>query len=281
MLALAVTLALVAGSVLFLRHARAHSRAPETTHRAANLATPPLLKALSGVIESVAGEYSRFRERVALDAFVRSGQPLYCGGSKGRYVALTFDDGPGAYSELALRILRREHVKATFFLVGWKAASRSELAIQESETHVLGSHSWSHVSLPPLSTKGIERQIVRSERAIARATGERVRLFRPPYGDHDLRVDRIARREGLLEVLWSIDSRDSQGANWRQVGRNVLRDVRPGSIILLHDNRGQALRALRYIILPGLARRGYVPVTVPELLVLDPPPTDGPRDRCG
>jgi peptidoglycan/xylan/chitin deacetylase (PgdA/CDA1 family) len=107
-----------------------------------------------------------------------------------------------------------------------------------------------------------------------------VRLFRPPYGARNARVDRISRRLGMIEVLWSIDSGDSMGNNWRQIGREVLRNIRPGSVVLLHDNRGQTIRALRRLILPGIKKRGLIPVTVPELLMLDPPPLNDYSDRC-
>ena len=84
----------------------------------------------------------------------------------------------------------------------------------------------------------------------------------------------------MIEVLWSIDSGDSQGKNWRQIGREVLRNIQPGSIVLLHENRGQTIRALHRLILPGLEERGLTLVTVPELLMLDPPPLYGSSDRC-
>jgi len=68
-------------------------------------------------------------------------------------------------------------------------------------------------------------------------------FFRPPYGAHDAKIDAIARRLGLLEILWSIDSRDSEGADPAQIAAAV-ESARPGSIILLHENRGQTLKGL-------------------------------------
>src|SRR5205807_5546281 len=90
------------------------------------------------------------------------------------------------------------------------------------------------------------------------------------YGARDALVDRIARRLGLLEIMWTVDSADSLGADWRQIIRNVEAGLRPGSIILMHENHGQTLRALP-TLLAALHRRHLRSVTVPELLASDPP----------
>jgi peptidoglycan/xylan/chitin deacetylase (PgdA/CDA1 family) len=220
-------------------------------------------------------------ERAALDRFAARDQPLYCGGSSGRYVALTFDDGPGAYTRLALKILRKYHVRATFFLVGHNVPSRqSSVRAELRDYSALGDHTWSHKSLVELTRRQISHQIVWTNEAIKKATGAETRLFRPPYGAHNARVDSVVHRLGMIEVLWNIDSGDSQGNDWRQIGREVLSNVRPGSIVLMHENRGQTIRALHRLILPGLAKRGLIPVTIPELLMVDPPPLHVSSDRC-
>ncbi len=230
---------------------------------------------LAGAIDKA----THLGESATLDRFAKRGKPIYCGGSHGRYVALTFDDGPGAYTQLALAILRARHVRASFFLIGHNVPSRQGLARQElGDFAALGVHAWVHKALDQLGQKKIRNQIVRTRDAIKRATGATARIFRPPYGARNARVDRVTRRLGIVEVLWSIDSGDSQGKNWRQIGREVLRNIRPGSIVLLHDNRGQTIRALNRLILPAIKKRGLIPVTIPELLMLDPPV--GPSSRC-
>ncbi|MGD0273768.1 MAG: polysaccharide deacetylase family protein [Gaiellaceae bacterium] len=248
---------------------------------AARATLPTGLRPLAARLGRVVEGRSRLEERAALDFFATRGQPLYCGGTSGRYVALTFDDGPGRYTGLVLRILERAHFKATFFLVGRNVGPRTEQAGAEAQSSAaFGIHTWSHPVLTKLERAQIVRQIVRTRGAIFEATGERPPLFRPPYGDRDALVDSVARQLGLVEVLWSIDSGDSQGKNWLGIGREVLKNVVPGSIILMHDNRGQTVRALKYVILPGLKKRGFIPVTIPELLVLDPPPLGGSPLRC-
>jgi peptidoglycan/xylan/chitin deacetylase (PgdA/CDA1 family) len=207
----------------------------------------------------------------ALDQFVRLGRPVYCGGHRGHYVALTFDDGPGAYTPLALRILRRAHARATFFLVGRNLVRGPDLPRQELALGVLGDHTWTHPDLPRLTLPEMDAELARTQAAIVGLVHQPVRLFRPPYGAHDRAVDAEAHRLGMLEVLWSVDSADSVGANYRQIERLVLRRIRPGSIVLMHENHGQTIRALKYFILPGLRRRGLTPVSIPRLLALDPP----------
>ena len=186
-------------------------------------------------------------------------------------VALTFDDGPGPYTRLALRILHKARVKATFFLVGRNIGRFPGVAQAEARADVLGDHTWTHPYLPSLSASAIDSEIGSTQRAASRAGRRRVALFRPPFGAHNADVDATARRLGMVEILWNVDSGDSEGANWQQIARNVAAGIRPGSIILMHENRGQTIRALKFVILPHLRRRHVQLVTVPELLAQDPP----------
>jgi peptidoglycan/xylan/chitin deacetylase (PgdA/CDA1 family) len=217
------------------------------------------------------GPTMRERERAALRRFSRLGRPIYCGGPK-RYAALTFDDGPGPYTALARKILRHHHVPATFFLVGrnvqpWAGQARAE----RRSGAALGDHSWTHPVLPSLGDAAIDHEMGDTQRTIERFTGHRVRLFRPPYGAHDARVDATARRLGMVQVLWNVDSRDSEGADYAEIARRVLDGIGPGAIVLMHENRGQTIRALKFHILPALRKRHLKLVTVPRLLAVNPP----------
>jgi peptidoglycan/xylan/chitin deacetylase (PgdA/CDA1 family) len=198
------------------------------------------------------------------------GLPIYCGGRHGNEIALTFDDGPGPYTALALRKLRAARERATFFIVGrniplFPGALRRELSVG-----TVGDHTYTHPLLVGLPPATVESELGRAARAIATASGERVLLFRPPYGIHDRRVDEIAHRLGLLEVLWSIDSGDSLGADWMQIEGNVTRAITAGSIVLMHENRGQTIRSLR-TLLPWLHRHHLRSVSLRELFASDPP----------
>jgi peptidoglycan/xylan/chitin deacetylase (PgdA/CDA1 family) len=143
------------------------------------------------------------------------------------------------------------------------------------ELGTLGDHTWTHAYLPALGGDALVAEIADTKRAIVALTHRPVRLSGPPYGAHNAAVDALARKLGMLQVLWSIDSLDSQGADFRGIQQTVLREIRPGSIVLLRENRGQTIQALRFFILPELKRRGLVPVTVEPLLARDsrPPPS--------
>jgi peptidoglycan/xylan/chitin deacetylase (PgdA/CDA1 family) len=205
-----------------------------------------------------------------LERGIPPGIPVYCGGARKPYVALTFDDGPGAYTLRTLEILRRAHAYATFFLVGRELRWWPGVPAAEARAGALGDHTWNHVDLLPLRRGRVRAELRSARLAIERAAHVPVKLFRPPYEGTDARIGRAAAEQGLTQILWSIDSRDSLGAKWRQIARNVERYAGPGSIVLLHENHPQTLRALPRI-LRYLHRHRLVPVTVPQLLRLDPP----------
>jgi len=208
-----------------------------------------------------------------LGRFVHLGLPLYCGAARGRYVALTFDDGPGPATPAALALLRRFGDRATFFLVGRNLARWPGLPRAELERGVVGDHTWTHPFLTRLAPREMDAEIARTQAALVRATRAPVRLFRPPYGFRDAAIDHEARRLGMLDVLWSLDSGDSYpppGASAGKIVRTLARLVRPGSIMLLHENRRQTMAALP-AVLRELRARGFRAVTVPELLAVDPP----------
>jgi peptidoglycan/xylan/chitin deacetylase (PgdA/CDA1 family) len=201
--------------------------------------------------------------------------PVFCGGRHGKLVALTFDDGPGQYTHIALRELREAGARATFFLVGTSIARFPDAAKPERELAAIGDHTMSHANLPTLSLDGAMAEVRGGRQAALGAVGPPVDLFRPPYGAHTGEIDQQVGLDGMVEVLWDVDSLDSRvspPADYKQISATVRRNIRAGSIVLMHENRGQTIRALRGI-LPSLRRRGLRSVTVPELLAADPPST--------
>ena len=203
---------------------------------------------------------------------VALGLPIYCGGHRGHEVAFTFDDGPGPYTNLAVRKLAAAGERATFFLVGRNVVRLPGTVRRELVVAALGDHTFTHPELTALGPRAVYDELARTKAVIRTVTGEVVHLFRPPYELRDRAVDAIARRLGLVEVLWNVDSQDSLGADWAQIITNVEAGLRPGAIILMHENRGQTIRALT-TLLPVLARRHLRSVTVPALLAADPPST--------
>ena len=164
------------------------------------------------------------KEAAAVKRFVKLGRPLWCGGHKGRYVALTFDDGPGPYTtRYAFKIFKQFNVRVTWFLVGRLLSSYPGVARRELAFGPLGDHTWTHAYLPGLSFGQIAQEIASAQNAIEKASRRPVTLFRPPYGARDARIDAEAKSLGMLQVLWSIDSLDSQGADWNGITREVLK----------------------------------------------------------
>jgi peptidoglycan/xylan/chitin deacetylase (PgdA/CDA1 family) len=209
-------------------------------------------------------------QQAEIARLVSLGYPIYCGGSRGNAVAFTFDDGPGVYTHYAVKKLTAAHQRVTFFVVGKSMDAWPGWVQREVRFAALGDHTYTHPYLPALSPSQILSQLEQTKLKIEQQSGQAVDLFRPPYGAHSPTVDAIARSLGLLEILWTVDSRDSLGANWLGIIHNVEAGLRPGAIILMHENRGQTIRALT-TLLPYLAQRHMRSVTVPELLAADPP----------
>lgn len=214
---------------------------------------------------------SQWEQRHAVAQALRRGAPVYCGGGRSNAVALTFDDGPGPYTEQLLRVLGDHGARATFFLVGNRLQYWPHAAREEVRLGVLGNHSWSHPRLTDLPRWLVWLELARTQDSIAQEVGWKPRLFRAPYELHDRMTDGVASALGLLEVFWSVDSGDDvPHAQVKTVVRNVLAGLHPGAIVLMHDLHPWTVAALPRI-LRAIRLRGLRTVTVPELLALDPP----------
>ena len=262
-------------------------------HGLSSGSTPSALQALGSTRAVVASKAPsigtrqpsplELRGTTEIQRLIRLGLPIFCGGLHGDEVAFTFDDGPGVYTHYAVKKLTQAHERATFFVVGRLIGLWPGWLPQELRLGAIGDHTWTHPELIELPPSEIRAQLSMTAQAIRAGSGEDVDLWRPPYELHDATTDRIAQQLGLLEILWSVDSGDSVGANWSQIITNVEAGLRPGMIILMHENRGQTIRALT-TLLPELRRRHLRSVSVPELLATDPPSLRQVRegiDGCG
>jgi len=185
--------------------------------------------------------------------------------SKLKCVALTFDDGPGSQTALLLRMLREQHARATWFVLGQMVAAHPEnLRRIAAAGHEIGNHSWSHELMTSVSNAEIRSQFDRTDAIIRRTIGYRPALVRPPYGGINSRVDAVLRDEGHPVILWDVDPLDWRDRNSSTVASRVLSHVHPGSIVLMHDIHPTTVGAVPRI-LAELDRRGYTFVTVSEL----------------
>jgi peptidoglycan/xylan/chitin deacetylase (PgdA/CDA1 family) len=185
-----------------------------------------------------------------------------------KVVALTFDDGPHPlYTPKVLAALERQHVKATFFLMGrnverFPAVARDVLR----HGHEIGNHSYSHPKLVLMSPGRVREEIERTD-ALIRAIGVTGPIhFRPPHASKFIVLPYVLTDMRKLSVLGDVDPEEWKGRPAEVMTETILRQVRPGSIIGLHDVMGiESLRTLENI-LPALADRGYRFETVTELV---------------
>jgi peptidoglycan/xylan/chitin deacetylase (PgdA/CDA1 family) len=196
-------------------------------------------------------------------------------GSQHREIALTFDDGPGPYTPQILAILEHHHVPATFFEVGvLERYFYSSTAAIVADGDAIGDHTEAHAAMSRLPAVGQRRQLLADAEVLERRGARFPRLFRPPYGMWNRNTLALLHRYRMLMVLWTADTGDYRRPGVKAIVNAALAGARPGAIILLHDaggDRSQTVKALPRII-TALHRRGYRLVTVPRLLLDNPPP---------
>jgi len=185
-----------------------------------------------------------------------------------KIVALTFDDGPHPqYTPRILDTLRSRNVRATFFTLGRSVDAYPHIAARVAqEGHEIGNHTYTHGNLKKMSNFEVRREMDRGRDAIIRATGVTPRIMRAPYGSIAPEQRQwIYNEYRYPEIFWSVDSRDWESKNATSVTNVILRDTRPGGIILVHDIQKAAVDALP-VFLDQLLAQGYKFVTVSELI---------------
>ncbi len=192
-------------------------------------------------------------------ALVRSPDP--------REVMLTFDDGPSPYTAQVLDILRREHVKATFFLCGANAERYPELVRRiRDEGHEIGNHTWSHHYLYLADRATLVSEIDRTQDILEKITGTRPVWFRPPFGVRGFPLRAVLQERGMKMMLWTDRGHDGE-LDANGVATTTLAQLKPGAIVLLHDgyevhepalvDRSATVKALPAII-AGVRKAGFV-----------------------
>jgi peptidoglycan/xylan/chitin deacetylase (PgdA/CDA1 family) len=188
-------------------------------------------------------------------------------------IALTFDDGPSESTAELLDLLRLYNAKATFFQCGANAARLPGVARLVAEAgHEIGNHTDSHPFLHFRGRNFIRRELATAQDRIAAATGARPALFRAPYGVRWFGLREVQKELALTGVTWTVI-----GLDWKwpadRVAARLLRRVRPGAIVCLHDGRelssnpdiSVTLEALRRA-LPRWVESGLQFKTVSQLL---------------
>lgn len=189
--------------------------------------------------------------------------------SKERYVnpdlpmvALTFDDGPGEYTDALLQKLEENNSVATFLMMGPKVGQYAETVKKMDEMGCeLGNHSWTHPQLTKLDEAGIRQEIDSTSQAIMDVTGHGPSVLRPPYGAFNDIVRSVA---GLPILMWSVDTLDWKRKDAAQIIDYTMNTAADGDIILLHDIHSFSVDAALELI-PRLREKGFQLVTVSEL----------------
>ena len=193
----------------------------------------------------------------------------------GKYVALTFDDGPHPkYTPEILDILKENDAKATFFVIGKNAKNYPELILREKEEgHEIGNHTYSHPDMKGISVDKAVEEIMLTQETISEITGVRPVLFRAPGGVFSNELVLMLENIECKPVLWSWkqDTKDWSLPSVKTVVNTVLNNINDGDIILFHDYnmKGSPTPEALKIILPKLKEMGYNFVTVSELIELN------------
>ena len=180
-----------------------------------------------------------------------------------KYIALSFDDGPSEITNEIVNFLYVNNCSATFFVVGNKVETyKDTLNNIVKKGSELGNHTYSHPWLTKLSSDKIIKEIDQTQTIIRNITGYEPTVFRPSYGDINKKLKELI---NLKIIMWTNDSSDWKYRSSKTIASNVIRNIKPYDIVLMHDTHKRTFEALK-IIIPKLKEMGYQIVSVSELL---------------
>lgn len=181
-----------------------------------------------------------------------------------KLLVLTFDDGPSKYTTQLLEILKKENIKATFFVLGEKVEKNQDIiASQYEDGHIIGIHSYKHVFFTKISDEEIREQISKTSDLITDVTNICPTYIRVPYGIINARVKNILKEYNLENILWTVDSLDWNYKNTQKTVSHVINTTHGNDIILMHDTYKTTIEAVEQII-KYYKDKGYVFVSINE-----------------
>ncbi|HHW68934.1 MAG TPA: polysaccharide deacetylase family protein [Tenericutes bacterium] len=177
-------------------------------------------------------------------------------------IALTFDDGPGKYTNKLLDILKKNDIKATFFVLGSKAKNNPDILLRmKEEGHQIANHSYDHINFFETSNENIIKNINKTEKTIESIVGEIPNYLRPPYGNI---YDEQKKILDYYLIYWTNDTLDWKFLDKDKVADAIINDSYDGSIVLLHDIHKTSVEAVE-IAIPKMLKQGFEFYTVEEL----------------
>ena len=193
--------------------------------------------------------------------------PIYSVAREEKKITISFDCAWGTeHTDAILKALDQNDVRCTFFMVEFWTEKYPEYVKKIDEAgHEIGTHSKTHPYMSKLSEAEIRAELSSSSEAITAVTGKKVDLFRPPYGDYDNLVIDTAKSMGIYSIQWDVDSLDWKDLSATDIAMRIINGVKPGSIILCHNNGLHTAEALP-LIFSTLQNRGYEFVPLGELI---------------
>ncbi|MBD1922780.1 polysaccharide deacetylase family protein [Microcoleus sp. FACHB-831] len=203
---------------------------------------------------------ARFQAKTVKEAKLNKGEKV---------IALTFDDGPWPkWTEQILDILKKNNIKATFFWVGQVLQEYPHIAKKVvDDGHAIANHTWHHW-YRRMDEATAASEIDRTADLIYKTTGARTSIFRPPGGMMNNGLVAYAQKKNYVIAMWSSDSIDYRPFSPDRLVHNMLKNAKPGGILLMHDGGGDRSRTVKALprLISELRKQGYKFVTLTELL---------------
>lgn len=196
----------------------------------------------------------------------------YMGDTDKKVIYLTFDNGyENGYTKDILDVLKKEKVPAAFFITGHYLESAPELVKRMAEEgHIIGNHTWSHPDLTTVSDDRFKKELEKVRKKTEELTGiKEMHYLRPPRGIFSERTLKLAKEEGHTHIFWSlafVDWHTNHQRGWKYAYDNIMRQIHPGAVLLLHTVSKDNAEALEKVI-KDLKARGYTFESLDHLVV--------------
>lgn len=225
-----------------------------------------VLGAIVCMVSTVLYGVHKGREDLAGAAASRS-LPIYSVETDEKKIAISFDCAWGVdYTDTLLDVMAKNDVRCTFFAVQFWVEKYPEYVEKiVSAGHEMGTHSRTHPYMSKLTEAQIRDELTASSAAIERLTGQKVTLFRPPYGDYNNLLIDTCNSMGLYPIQWDVDSLDWKNLSATEIAMRIINGAKNGSIILCHNNGLHTAEALP-LIFSTLKNRGFTFVPIGELI---------------
>jgi peptidoglycan/xylan/chitin deacetylase (PgdA/CDA1 family) len=187
-----------------------------------------------------------------------------------KLLALSFDDGPAAHTADILDVLQSEGVPAAFFTIGQRAAASPEIVKRwHDEAHLIGNHSYAHsFHFDWQSREKMVAEIRRTNETVKDITGKTPLLFRPPYGVTNPELSHAVNLTGMHTIGWSLRSFDTSAKDPDKLLQKLLKKVKGGDIILLHDSVAHTASILTALI-NACRQKGFTFVRLDKMLGIE------------